>query len=73
MIITSHYEGVRALTKALGIEKNCMGFTLICKPDNIVRLHVTYALQEEQAIRMVDVFKKYRMEEVTDAQELEEV
>ena len=70
MIITSHYEGVRALTKALGIEKNCMGFTLVCKPDNIVRLHVTYALQDDQAIRMVDVFRKYKMEEVTELEEV---
>ena len=66
----SRSKAVGELALALGIEKNCMGFTLICKPDNIVRLHVTYALQDDQAIRMVDVFRKYKMEEVTELEEV---
>ena len=66
--MTPHHKAVDELAKALGIEKNCMGFTLVCKPDNIVRLHVTYALQDDQAIRMVDVFKKYKMEEADEVE-----
>ena len=66
--MTQNHKAISELAKALGIEKNCMGFALICKPDNIVRLHVTYALQDDQAIRMVDVFKKYKMEEAAEVE-----
>ena len=62
-IAHSRSKATHELAKALGIEERCMGFTLVCKPDNILRLHVTYALTDEQAIRMVEVFKKYKMEE----------
>ena len=63
MIATSHSKGVQQLAKALGIGERCMGFTLICKPDNIIRLHVTYAVTEDQVLRAVEVFEKYRLEE----------
>lgn len=56
-------KATHELAKALGIEKNCMAFTLIAKPDNVLRLHVTYAVTEEQVVRAVEVFKKYKMEE----------
>lgn len=62
-IAHSRSRATHELAKSLGIEKNCMGFTLICKPDNIIRLHVTYAVTEEQVVRAVEVFKKYKMEE----------
>lgn len=62
-LVHSSSKASQELAQALGIEKNCLGFTIICKPDNVVRLHVTYALEEDQMRRMVDVFKKYKMEE----------
>lgn len=72
-VMTQRHKAISELAKALGIEKNCMSFALVCKPDHIVRLHVTYALQDDQAIRMVDVFKKYKMEEMEEVDELEVV
>ena len=72
-VVHSRSKAIHDLAQALGIEKNCTGFTLVCKPDNIVRLHVTYALQDDQAIRMVDVFKKYKMEEVDESSEAQEL
>lgn len=62
-IVHSRSEGVQELCEALGIEKNCMGFTLVCKPDNIIRLHVTYAVTDDQMKAATEVFKKYKLEE----------
>ena len=62
-IVHSRSEGVQELCEALGIGKYCLNFTLVCKPDSIVRLHVTYAVTEEQVLGMAEVFKKYTLEE----------
>ena len=62
-IVHSRSEGVQELCEALGIGKYCLNFTLVCKPDSIVRLHVTYAVTDDQMKAATEVFKKYKLEE----------